>query len=104
MTTLCARTAPTGRSESWIAHNSRQSREKMKPSLWLPSVELSTQEEHIMKRIHKAKLFLFLRQYRNALLDEAFQHELANLYRKAERGQPPVAPAMLALALILEVE
>jgi hypothetical protein len=76
----------------------------MKPSLWLPSVELSTQEEHIMQRIHKAKLFLFLRQYRNALLDEAFQHELANLYRKAERGQPPVAPAMLALALILEVE
>ena len=31
--------------------------------------------------------------------DEAFQEELTNLYRKAERGQPPVAPAMLALIL-----
>jgi hypothetical protein len=74
----------------------------MKPSLWQPSVELSTQEEQIMKRIRKAKLFAFLRQHRHELLDEAFQQELASLYRPAERGQPPVAPAMLALALILE--
>jgi hypothetical protein len=74
----------------------------MKPSLWQPPVELSVQEAHIMKRIRKAKLFVFLRQHRHELLDEAFQQELANLYRKTERGRPPVAPAMLALALILE--
>src|SRR5256714_7099100 len=74
----------------------------MQPSPWQPSVELSTQEEQIMKRIRKAKLFAFLRQHRHELLDEAFQQELASLYRKVERGQPPVAPAMLALALILE--
>src|SRR5258706_11458156 len=74
----------------------------MKPSLWQPPVELSVQEAHIMKRIRKAKLFVFLRQHRHELLDEAFQQELANLYRQAERGQPPIAPAMLALALILE--
>ena len=55
-----------------------------------------------MKRIRKAKLFVFLRQHRHILFDEAFQEELANLYRKEERGRPPVAPAMLALALILE--
>ena len=55
-----------------------------------------------MKKIRKAKLFVFLRQHRHELLDEAFQQELASLYRQAERGQPPVAPAMLALALILE--
>src|SRR6266566_9618937 len=74
----------------------------MKPSLWQPPVELSVQEAHIMKRIRKAKLFVFLRQHRHELLDEAFQQELANLYRKTERGRPPVAPAMLALALILQ--
>ena len=74
----------------------------MHPSLWQSSVELSTQEEQIMKRIRKAKLFPFLRQHRQELLDEAFQQELASLYRPAERGQPPVTPAMLALALILE--
>jgi hypothetical protein len=74
----------------------------MKPSLWQPPVALSVQEAHIMKRIRKAKLFVFLRQHRHEVLDEAFQQELANLYRKTERGRPPVAPAMLALALILE--
>src|SRR5512142_2758758 len=74
----------------------------MQPETWKPPVELSKQEEQIVKKIRRAKLFVFLRQHRHELLDEAFQEELANLYRKAERGQPPVAPAMLALALILE--
>lgn len=74
----------------------------MQPSLWQPPVALSEQEEHIVKRIRKAKLFVFLRQQRHELFDEAFQQELAGLYREAERGQPPIAPAMLALALILQ--
>ena len=55
-----------------------------------------------MNRVRKAKLFVFLRQHRHELFNEAFQQELANLYRPAERGQPPIAPAMLALALILQ--
>ena len=74
----------------------------MQPSPWQPPVELSEQEEQIVKKIRKAKLFVFLRKHRHELLDEAFQQELASLYRQAQRGQPPVAPAMLALALILE--
>jgi len=74
----------------------------MQPSPWQPPVELSEQEEHIVKKVRKAKLFVFLRKHRHELFDQAFQEELAELYRKAERGQPPVAPAMLALALILE--
>jgi hypothetical protein len=74
----------------------------MQPALWQPPVELSQQEEQIVKKIRKAKLFVFLRRHRHELFDEAFQRELANLYREAERGHPPVAPAMLALALILE--
>ena len=73
----------------------------MQPLLWQPSIELSAQEEQIVKRIRKAKLFVFLRQHRHELFDEAFQKELASLYRKAERDHPPVAPAVLALALIL---
>jgi transposase len=77
-------------------------KKKMQPSLWQPPVKLSEQEEQIVKRIRKAKLFVFLRQHRHELLDEVFQQELASLYRPTERGQPPVAPAMLALALILE--
>ncbi|HEY6410149.1 MAG TPA: transposase, partial [Ktedonobacteraceae bacterium] len=74
----------------------------MQPPLWQPPVELSQQEEQVMKRIRKAKLFVFLRQHRHELLNEAFQEELAGLYRKAERGRCPVAPAMLALAIVLQ--
>jgi hypothetical protein len=74
----------------------------MQPLRWQPPVAFSIQEEQIVRRIRKAKLFVFLRQYRHILFDEPFQEELANLYRKQERGRPPVAPAMLALALILE--
>src|SRR6266568_8471136 len=77
-------------------------RKKMQPPPWQPPVALSEQEEQIMKKVRKAKLFVFLRQHRHELFNEAFQQELANLYRQAERGQPPVAPAMLALALILQ--
>jgi hypothetical protein len=74
----------------------------MQPVIWRPPVTLSQQEEQIVKKIRKAKLFVFLRQHRHELFNEAFQGELASLYRKAERGQPPIAPAILALALILE--
>src|SRR5437588_5750107 len=74
----------------------------MQPILWQPPVKLSEQEEQIVKKIRKAKLYVYWLQHRHELLDEAFQQELASLYRQAERGQPPVAPAMLALALILE--
>lgn len=74
----------------------------MQPSLWQPPIDLSAKEEPIIKHIKRAKLFVFLRQHRHELFNEAFQKELASLYRKAERGQPPVAPAILALALILE--
>src|SRR5260221_14139687 len=74
----------------------------MRPSLWQPPVELSMQEEQIVTRIRKAKLFIFLRSYRHELLDEVFQQELVCLYRASERGHPPIAPAQLALATILQ--
>ena len=55
-----------------------------------------------MRRIRRAKLFVFLRYHRHELLDEAFQRELASLYRASKRGQPPIAPAQLALATIVQ--
>ncbi len=45
---------------------------------------------------------MFLRKQRHELLDEGFQHELADLYRASQPGQPPIAPAQLALATILQ--
>ena len=74
----------------------------MQPTLWEPPIELSVTEQAIAKRISRAKLFIFLREHRHEVFDAAFQEELAGLYRDSPRGQPPVAPALLALATILK--
>ena len=77
-------------------------RQGMRPAYWHPPVELALAEETIVKRIRCAKLFVFLRLYRHELFDEAFQSELAAAYDESTHGQPPVPPAQLALALILQ--
>src|SRR4051812_10743794 len=74
----------------------------MQPPFWQPSVELSAQEEQIVARIRRAKLFVFLRHHRHELINELFQRELATLYRPSKRGHPPISPAQLALAVILQ--
>jgi len=56
----------------------------------------------IVQRVQRAKLFVFLRHHRHELFDEAFQQELTALYRPSKRGHPPIAPAQLALAVILQ--
>jgi hypothetical protein len=72
----------------------------MQPLFWCPPIELSAKEEHVVKRIKKAKLFAFLRQYRHMVFDKTFQGELAGMYQASSCGQPPIAPAQLALATI----
>ncbi|MBD2247381.1 IS1182 family transposase [Nostoc sp. FACHB-888] len=74
----------------------------MRPQIWQPPIELSALEQSIVKRIKRAKLFTFLRQYRDQLFDEEFQAELGKLYADSAKGHPPVAPAQLALATILQ--
>ena len=74
----------------------------MRPARWQPPVEPSAAEHAILNRIRRAKLFIFLRHHRHALFSDAFQQELATLYQDAPQGQPPVPPAQLALALILQ--
>ena len=54
-------------------------RQPMRPPLWQPSVDLSPAEQTIIKRIKRAKLFVFLRQHRHILFDAAFQDELATI-------------------------
>jgi hypothetical protein len=74
----------------------------MRPSSWHPPVEPSSMEQTIITRIKRAKLFIFLRSHRHELFDDAFQEELATLYALSSRGQPPIAPAQLALATIVQ--
>jgi hypothetical protein len=40
--------------------------------------------------------------HRHELFDEAFQEELAALYASSFRGHPPIPPAHVALAIILQ--
>jgi hypothetical protein len=74
----------------------------MRPPLWHPPVELSTAEHAIIKRIRRAKLFVFLRHHRHTLFADPFQQELATLYKDQPQGHPPVPPAQLALATLLQ--
>jgi hypothetical protein len=74
----------------------------MRPLPWTPPVELSPPEETITKRIRRAKLFTFLRRHRHTIFDAGFQKELATLYKDSPLGQPPLPPAQLALATILQ--
>jgi hypothetical protein len=74
----------------------------MRPGLWCPPVEPSPAERMVIKAVRRAKLFVFLRQHRHELFDEQFQAELAAAYADRPKGQPPVPPAQLALATILQ--
>ncbi len=75
---------------------------RMRPENWNPPIELSALEQSIVKRIKRAKLFTFLREYRHQLFDEEFQAELSKLYADSPKGHPPVPPAQLALTTILQ--
>lgn len=74
----------------------------MRPPPWSPPVELSPSEQAIVKRIRRAKLFVFLREWRHELFDAAFQEELAAAYAASGLGRPAVLPARLALATVLQ--
>jgi Transposase DDE domain/Transposase domain (DUF772) len=75
----------------------------MRPQVWQPPIALSAEEAAIVRRIHRAKLFILLREQRHVLFSGAFQEELATLlYADKPKGHPPTPPAQLALATILQ--
>ena len=74
----------------------------MRPGLWHPPVDLAVAEQTIIQRIRRAKLFVFLRRRRHEIFSDAFQAELAALYQDSPVGQPPIPPAQIALATILQ--
>ena len=61
----------------------------MQPRVWKPVEEPSPQEQAVLKPIRRAKLFVFLRQRRQALFSEEFQGELGGMYRESRVGYPP---------------
>ncbi len=70
---------------------------------WKPSTTYTRQEQFLMKRLVRTrKLFGFLRAHRHELFDEAFEAELESMYRDTGAGREPVAPALLAMATLLQ--
>jgi lambda repressor-like predicted transcriptional regulator len=74
----------------------------VRPVVWRPPAEPSPGEQAVIRAVRRAKLFVFLRQHRHELFSEEFQAELAGTYVDSPKGQPPVPPARLALATILQ--
>ncbi len=57
----------------------------------------------LLERLEKnRRLFAMLRLHRLDLFDDAFQDELAAMYRDGGEGKVPVAPALLAMVLLLQ--
>lgn len=70
---------------------------------WQPRQTCTRQEKLILERVRKRRrLFAFLREHRHELFDEEFQAELETMYRETGAGKPPLAPARLAMATILQ--
>jgi hypothetical protein len=70
---------------------------------WAPKTTISTQEGVLLARLRRTKkLFGFLREHRDRIFDDAFQEELEAMYRKGAGGKPPVAPALMAMATLLQ--
>lgn len=70
---------------------------------WTPSPEISRREQMLLKRLDRTRrLFVFLRLHRLELFDDGFQAELESMYRATGAGKEPVAPALMAMVLLLQ--
>jgi hypothetical protein len=68
---------------------------------WACPSELTAEEKRVAQALHRiGKFYVFLREIRAELFDEAFQAELAAIYQP--RGTAPVPPALLAMVTLLQ--
>lgn len=71
--------------------------------MWNPPVELTKQEQLLMKRLVRVRaLFGFLRLHRHELFDAALQAQLLEMYRQTGAGDPPHPPALMAMVILLQ--
>lgn len=70
---------------------------------WNPTAALTTRERRLLALAGKSrKLFVFLREHRHELFDDAFQGELEAMYRQTGQGQAAQPPALMCMALLLQ--
>lgn len=70
---------------------------------WNPPVAPTRQEHVLLKRLGRVrKLLGFLRLQRRELFDDAFQEELASMYRTTGAGKEARPPALMAMAMLVQ--
>lgn len=70
---------------------------------WKLSETYTEEEEWLLKRLKRTRmLYGFLRREGNRIIDDAFQEELASMYRASGAGRVPVAPGLMAMATLLQ--
>ena len=70
---------------------------------WKPRTAPTKAEQRILKRLTRVrKLFAFLRLHRHEIVDDAFQDELAGMYRDTGAGEEPLPPGMMCIATIVQ--
>lgn len=70
---------------------------------WTPPVELTESEQLVMSRLTRVRaLFGFLRLHRHELFDDEFQEQLEAMYRNTGAGDPPLPPALMCTAILLQ--
>ena len=71
------------------------------PIHWQVPTKLSAAERRVAAKLHRiGKFYVFLREIRVDLFDEAFEAELAAAYQP--RGVTPLPPALLAMVTLLQ--
>ena len=71
------------------------------PIRWQVPSALSPEEERVAAKLRRiGKFYVFLREIRAELFDEAFEAELATAYHP--RGVAPLPPALLAMVTLLQ--
>src|SRR5262249_55211920 len=74
----------------------------MRPTIWSPPIELSPDEQAVVKLIRRAKLFVGAGAQGVRLSHGGFRAELPGVDEGGRVGPPPVPPAKLALATIVQ--
>ena len=70
---------------------------------WNVPIDLTKQEKWICSKLKRTgKLFIFLRQNRHLIFTEEINRKLLSMYDDHPRGKPSVAPALLAMASLLQ--
>lgn len=70
---------------------------------WNPRRELTKKEELLCKHLARVRtLLVFLRKWRHELFDRGMQDKLASMYRDTGAGKEPIAPALMAMATLIQ--